>query len=55
VGVDQGHRAILSSGRLADFRATLGEVSFGGGFAVDEQAAAALGVSVGDTILHAAR
>ncbi|MBW8744794.1 MAG: arginine N-succinyltransferase, partial [Sphingomonas sp.] len=55
VGIDQGRRAILSSGRLRDFRATLGEVSFAGGFAIDEQAAAALGVGIGDTILHAAR
>jgi len=55
VGVEQGHRAILSSGRLGDFRATLGELSFTGGVAIDAKAAAALGVGVGDTILHAAR
>lgn len=55
IGVDRGHRAILSAGRLADFRATLGEVSFTGGIAIDEPAAKALGVKVGDTILHAAR
>jgi len=52
---ERGHRSILSTGRLGAFRATLGEVSFTGGFAVDEQAAAALGVGVGDTVLHAAR
>ena len=55
IGVERGHRAILSAGRLAEFRATLGEVSFGGGFAIDEQAANALGVQAGDTVLHAAR
>jgi len=55
VGVERGHRAILSAGRLGNFRATLGEVSFTSGFAVDEQAASALSVQVGDTILHAAR
>ena len=55
LGVEQGHRAILSKGRLGDFRATLGAVSFGGGFAIDAEAAMALGVGVGDTILHAAR
>jgi len=53
--VEQGHRAILSSGRLADFRATFGEVSFTGGFGIDAIAAQALGVGVGDTVLHAAR
>jgi hypothetical protein len=30
-------------------------MSFGGGFAIDAEAAMALGVGVGDTILHAAR
>jgi len=55
VTVEQGHRAILSSGRLADFRATFGEVSFTDGFGIDAVAAQALGVGVGDTVLHAAR
>ncbi len=55
VGVDQGHRSILSRGRLGDFRATLGRVQFSGGFAIDEAAAQALGVAAGDTVLHAAR
>jgi arginine N-succinyltransferase len=55
VGVKQGQRALLSTGRLADFRATLGEVSFDGGFGIDEGAAKALRVGVGDTVLHAAR
>ena len=53
--IENGHRAILSSGRLADFRATLGEVSFTGGFGIDAVAAQALGVGVGDSVLHAAR
>jgi arginine N-succinyltransferase len=55
VGIEHGHRAILSTGKLGDFRATLGEVSFGAGFAIDAGAAKALGVGVGDTVLHAAR
>jgi arginine N-succinyltransferase len=55
IGVEHGHRAILSAGRLKDFRATLGEVSFDGGFGIDERAAGALGVQAGDTVLHAAR
>ena len=55
VGVEQGHRAILSKGRLGDFRATLGEIAFNGGFALDEEATKALGVGVGDTVLHAPR
>jgi arginine N-succinyltransferase len=55
VGVEQRQRAIVSTGRLADFRATLGEVSFDGGFGIDEGAAKALRVGVGDTVLHAAR
>jgi arginine N-succinyltransferase len=55
VGLERGHRAILSTGRLADFRATLGNVSFGDGFGIDEGSAKALGVGVGDTVLHAAR
>jgi len=55
LSVDRGHRAILSSGRLGNFRATLGEVSFTSGFAIDEQTAAALGVGIGDSVLHAAR
>jgi arginine N-succinyltransferase len=55
VGVERGHRAILSSGRLADFRATLGEVSFAGGFGIDAASAQALHVGVGDSVLHTAR
>jgi arginine N-succinyltransferase len=55
VGVEGGHRAILSSGRLAAFRATLGEVSFTGGFGIDEGSARALGVGVGGIVLHTAR
>jgi arginine N-succinyltransferase len=55
VGIEHGHRAILSTGRLGDFRATLGEVSFTEGFCIDAGSAKALGVDVGDTVLHAAR
>lgn len=55
VGVEQGRRAILSSGHLGDFRATLGEISFAGGMGIDEGSATALRVAPGDTILHAAR
>jgi arginine N-succinyltransferase len=55
IGIEHGQRAILSAGRLGDFRATLGEVSFEGGLGIDEQAAAALDVRVGDAILHAVR
>ena len=55
IGFEQGHRAILSAGRLNDFRATMGEVSFSGGFGIDEGSAKALSVDVGDTVLHAAR
>jgi len=55
IGIEHGHRAILSTGRLNDFRATMGEVSFHEGFGVDERSAKALRVGVGDTVLHAAR
>jgi len=53
--VANGQRAILSTGRLADFRATLGEIAFDGGFGIDATAARALGIGVGAPILHAAR
>ncbi|WP_420139224.1 arginine N-succinyltransferase [Sphingomonas sp.] len=52
---ESGERAILSAGRLSQFRATLGEVSLVDGVRVDPASAAALGVEIGDTILHAAR
>jgi arginine N-succinyltransferase len=55
VGIDHGHRAILSAGRLADFRATLGEIAFTGGLGIDEASAAALDVAIGDVVLHTAR
>jgi arginine N-succinyltransferase len=55
IGIDQGHRAILSAGRLGDFRATLGEIAFAGGLGIDEASASALGVAIGDFVLHTAR
>ena len=55
IGIEGGHRAILSSGRLAAFRATLGEVSLTDGLAIDESSAAALGAGIGDIVLHTAR
>jgi arginine N-succinyltransferase len=55
IDAEGGQRAILSAGRLGQFRATLGEVSLADGVAIDPASAAALGVAIGDTILHAAR
>ncbi|HWI86824.1 MAG TPA: arginine N-succinyltransferase [Sphingomonas sp.] len=55
LGVENPHRAILASGRLADFRAILGEVSFAGGFGIDAASATVLGVGVGDRLIHVAR
>ncbi|WP_260924364.1 arginine N-succinyltransferase [Novosphingobium sp. 9] len=45
---------IVATGRLIDFRASLGEVGLiGEGVTLDEQSAALLGVSIGDTITYA--
>lgn len=55
IDVEHGQRAILSVGRLGDFRATLGEIAFDGGFGIDPTAARVLGVGIGTPILHAAR
>ncbi|WP_442681035.1 arginine N-succinyltransferase [Sphingomonas sp. ASY06-1R] len=55
IDAEGGQRAILSAGRLGQFRATLGEVSLDDGVAIDPASAAALGVAIGDSILHAAR
>ncbi|WP_230769112.1 arginine N-succinyltransferase [Sphingomonas sp. Leaf4] len=51
-----GTPSILSTGRLGDFRACLGEVTLrGDGIAIDPQAARALGVEVGATLHHVER
>jgi arginine N-succinyltransferase len=55
IGAEDGQRAILSTGRLAQFRATLGTISLEGGARIDAASAQALGVAIGDTILHTAR
>ncbi|WP_116092173.1 arginine N-succinyltransferase [Sphingomonas crusticola] len=55
ITAEDGQRAILSAGRLAQFRATLGQVSLTGELGVDAASAEALGVTIGDTILHTAR
>lgn len=55
VGGGHGQPALIAAGRLGDFRATLGEVSFDNGFGIDEGAARVLGVGIGDTVLHVAR
>lgn len=45
---------IIATGRLADFRACLGEVGMtGDGVTLDEKAAHLLGISVGDTVTYA--
>ena len=51
-----GEKQLVSGGTLADFRAAYGWiVPHGDGVALDPGAAAALGISVGDTITHLAR
>lgn len=55
IGIESGQRAILSAGRLADFRATLGDVAMGDGLSIDDASASAIGVTIGDTVLHTAR
>ncbi|KQM18637.1 arginine N-succinyltransferase [Sphingomonas sp. Leaf24] len=54
---DRGGRpSLLSTGRLSDFRACLGEVTVrDDGIAIDAEAARALGVAVGDTLCHVGR
>ena len=55
--LDIGERAILATGRLADFRACSGmrEMSEGGVIAIDEPSARALGVGAGDEVWRIAR
>ena len=50
--VTEGERAILATGRLADFRACYGArvIDEDGGLAIDSAAADALDVSEGDTV-----
>ncbi|WP_420140626.1 arginine N-succinyltransferase [Sphingomonas sp.] len=56
IGSARGARALVSTGRLHDFRAALGEVGVEDGrLRLDTISADILGVGVGDTILHVAR
>jgi arginine N-succinyltransferase len=49
-------RALVATGRLADFRCCFARImADGAGVALDPEAAAALGVGVGDTVWHVAR
>jgi arginine N-succinyltransferase len=50
-------RALIATGRLADFRCAYGEIAADGdsGVVVDPLAAQTLGVSAGDTVWHVAR
>jgi arginine N-succinyltransferase len=53
---DQSHKALVATGRLADFRAGYGHVARQSrGLVVDPEAAALLGVRLGDTVTHVAR
>lgn len=58
VAIDNGggKASLLSTGRLSDFRACLGEVTVrDDGIVIDAEAARALGVDVGDTLCHVGR
>ncbi|MEN2746667.1 arginine N-succinyltransferase [Sphingomonas sp. T9W2] len=58
VAIDNGggNASLLSTGRLSDFRACLGEVTVrDDGIVIDAEAARALGVEVGDTLCHVGR
>ncbi len=49
-------KALVATGRLADYRCTFAEVAMGAdGLLLDPVAAAALGVCVGDTVWHVSR
>lgn len=49
-------RALVATGRLADFRCTFARIMADGeGVALDPDAAQALGVCAGDTVWHVAR
>lgn len=53
---DGGEPALVASGRLTDFRSAYGRIrDCGGGVALDQACAAALGVVVGDSVSHVAR
>jgi arginine N-succinyltransferase len=58
-GIDlaEGERAILATGRLADFRACYGARAFdgAGGIAIDAAAADALDIGIGDTVWSVGR
>ncbi len=55
-GLEQGETALVSTGRLVDFRATWARVlAEDGGLAIDTDSAAAMRVNVGDTITYASR
>ncbi|WP_156678284.1 arginine N-succinyltransferase [Sphingomonas profundi] len=56
IGGPPGGKALIATGHLADFRAAYGRVApGGGGVAIDEAAAALLGVAAGDEVLHVGR
>jgi arginine N-succinyltransferase len=49
-------KALVATGRLADYRCTFAEVAMGAdGLVLDPMAAAALAVGVGDTVWHVSR
>lgn len=53
---DGGEAAMLSTGRLADFRVCFGKVTASGDdVTIDPAAAAILGIAAGDEVLHVAR
>ncbi|MDC0886328.1 arginine N-succinyltransferase [Altererythrobacter sp.] len=57
VELEKGEKALLSAGRLADFRSCYGarEIRADGAVAIDAQAAGLLGVSTGDVVWSVAR
>jgi len=53
---DGGEAALVSTGRLADFRCAFGRVTVSGeGVAIDAGCAKTLGIGVGDEVMHVAR
>jgi arginine N-succinyltransferase len=56
IGTEGGAESIVAHGRLGDFRACLGQIAeIEGGVGIDPDAAAALGVSIGDRLTYVGR
>jgi arginine N-succinyltransferase len=54
--VDEGHQALVATGRLLDFRATFARIAdTGDGMGMDPDAIAALGIAAGQAFVHVAR